>query len=602
MQAEQPPNGVRDGMFKSQGQRQREALSAGPAISKHRTLVVRKHIYPPSPDRNRGAVTSSLLEKEELQEQQPSEPVKDPEDELHAKLKSLEEQVALLQKKLESAKVAEAASPRSSEDREIAVETTPASERQKGQDTAAEDRRVGDTSSHTTSRAARRERKRGNASSTATDGGRGDSKAAVNKSTNTRKTEEKTLAQQIQAQSSSMRSSSYQQSAQPASTSQASSSLLEELFPEASSNVQPAVPEKRASYPKLDLPTSDTNPRIRLTLSDARSEREKAIEAFQKSGEETTVLQLSNCSTALTEADFRRLIPRGLHIESWTREGEFYKIIAGRDPLSLERLPFYYLLFRSPASALAYQKNASRLSKLRALHQPSSIHSAIPSPRGFLEDGEDIDLVTSTFVLHPTGHTLDLRTVMQPYNRALRALIEAGGYAPIVPEVDDKGKKIYRVLIHIEGYEPSHWDLWQIFQRHAHAHGIIWPFRNEHASAVRRLRDVINLRTTSKLQAAVTVNPRAADSRAAPHADAVEYEDAGIADMLRATQSESPTQVNQLVMNRVYNRWIVEFEDADAARRFAIMWHRVVLPDVKDGKGAWREVEERRMVNAEFLW
>jgi hypothetical protein len=348
-----------------------------------------------------------------------------------------------------------------------------------------------------------------------------------------------------------------------------------------------------------------------MTLSDVRTDREKAIDAFRAHGEQTTVLQLSNCSTALTEADFRRVSPRGLHIETWTRDGEFYKIIPGRDPLSLARLPFYYLLFHTPESALAYQKNASRLSKLTALHQASDSNSAVPLPKGFLEEGEDINAVISSFVLHPQGHALDLRTIMQPYQRALRALIGAGGYSPIVPNVDDKGKKIHRVLLHIDGYEPSHWDLWQILSRHAHARGLMWPFRNDSAG-LRKLRDCINLKTNSKLQAASQMNPWAANS-SNPQFD-LNYEDAQISSFLGLEKEESGTEqqqqedgeaklMNQLVMNRVYNRWIVELEDEDAARRFAQLWHRVVLPFAKNGRdGAWKEVEEERWVEAEYLW
>jgi hypothetical protein len=303
-----------------------------------------------------------------------------------------------------------------------------------------------------------------------------------------------------------------------------------------------------------------------------------------------------------------------LHIETWSRDGEFYKIIPGRDPLSLARLPFYYLLFHTPNSALAYQKNASRLSKLSALHRPSDTHSAVPLPKGFLEEGEDINAIISSFVLHPQGHALDLRTIMQPYQRALRALIEAGGYSPIVPNVDDKGKKIHRVLLHIDGYEPSHWDLWQILSRHAHARGLMWPFRNDSAG-LRKLRHCINLKTNAKLQAASQKNPWAANS-SNPQLD-LNYEDAQISSFLGLEKGEKGEQqqqqqqqedgeaklMNQLVMNRVYNRWIVEMEDEDAARRFAQLWHRVVLPFAKNGRdGAWKEVEEERWVEAEYLW
>ncbi|KAG9206958.1 hypothetical protein G6514_000249 [Epicoccum nigrum] len=380
--------------------------------------------------------------------------------------------------------------------------------------------------------------------------------------------------------------------------------LMDELFPGAS-NLPSLDNVDRPSPPKLDLPAPDRAVPVRVTLSDGRTDREKAIDAFRAHGEQITVLQLSHCSTALTEADFRRVSPRGLHIETWSRDGEFYKIIPGRDPLSLARLPFYYLLFRTPESALAYQKNASRLSRLTALHQASDMNSAVPLPKGFLEEGEDINAVTSSFVLHPRGQTLDLRTIMQPYQRALRALIDAGGYSPIVPNVDDKGKKIHRVLLHIDGYEPSHWDLWQILARHAHARGLMWPFRNDSAG-LRKLRDCINLKTNSRLQAASQMNPWAANS-SSPQLD-VDYEDVQISSFLGLENGEQQEageakRMNQLVMHRVYNRWIVEMEDEDAARRFAQLWHRVVLPFAKDGRdGAWKEVEEERWVEAEYLW
>lgn len=456
-----------------------------------------------------------------------------------------------------------------------------------------------------------------------------DAAAATSNVARTSKSNTTTPAKQIQAQSKSpkslkssksSKSSSHPQPSRPAPRAPSTASdhlseqsLLDELFPEANSQLQPDLPDKRPSPPKLDLPAPSTDSRIRLAPYDARTDREKAIDAFRTRGEQTTILQLSNCSTALTESDFRRLIPRGLHIDTWSRDGDFYKIIPGRDPLSLARLPIYYLLFHSSESALAYQKSASRLSKLSALHAPNSIHSAIMPPAGFLEDGEDIHAVTSSFVLHPQGHQLDLRTVMQPYNRALRALVDAGGYTPIVPNVDENGKKIHRVLLHIDGYEPSHWDLWQIISRHAHARGILWPFRNEHAGALRRLRDCINLKTVSKikLQDISTANPRATASlnvRGSSEAGGFDYEDAHISALLGTSSGSSKTdaqtqqETNQLVMNRVYNRWIVELDDEDAARRFAGLWHRVVLPDAKDKKGAWKEAEEERWVQAEYLW
>ncbi|KAF9697325.1 hypothetical protein EKO04_005100 [Ascochyta lentis] len=598
-------SGTTKSQTKSQAQRMREALGATSTTPRPdtQTPLAAKESAPVT-----DAIASALEKKMQVEERQQSEVSRETEEELRARLKEFEEQLALLRKKLEAGNSAESAATT-----QPAKQSPAGTRTANAQETAAKVEDAGTRTANDQETAAKVE-DAGNTPLKTKRLAKDRKSTAAARPAQPLKTDNSTLAQQIQAQSSSMRSSSHRSSAQPtsqppskASDEVSEQSLLEELFPEASSQVQAEPSDRRPSPPKLDLPAPDTNPHIRLTLSDTRTDKEKAIEVFRKNGEQTTILQLSNCSTALTEADFRRLIPKGLHIESWSRDGHFYKIIPGRDPLSLERLPFYYLLFHTPASALAYQNNASRLSKLSALHAPNGIHSAIAPPAGFLENGEDIQAATNSFVLHPNGHKLNLRMVMQPYNRALRSLIDAGGYSPIVPHTDAQGKKIHRVLMHIDGYEPSHWDLWQIISRHAHAHGIMWPFHNDHAGAVRRLRDTINLRTVSKakFQATASTNPRAASSplTTTTRTDDLEYEDPRIEAFLSSSSGDDDAkQTNQLVMNRVYNRWIVEFEDEDAARRFAIMWHRVVLPDAKEKTGAWRDGEEVRWVGTEYLW
>jgi hypothetical protein len=371
-------------------------------------------------------------------------------------------------------------------------------------------------------------------------------------------------------------------------------SLLEELFPEASSYIQPHY-TTRNPYPKLELPKDV--PLVRRSYTEAaKSQRQRILEAFQTRTEPLTVLQLTNCSTGLTESDFRRLVPKGKHIESWVRNGEFQKIIPGRDPLSLERLPFYYLVFKTPESALAYQANVSRLHKLSGLHQPSSIFSAIPPPRGFLEDGEDLNAVMSSYLLKPTTLKLNLNMVMQPYNPSLRALIEQGGYNPIVPNTDAKGHRIWKVMVHIEGWEPLREDLYHIFSRHAYDRGLSWPFHNE-TLGISKLRDLVDVK--QKFQAVSSHNPRAASHDPGDDSsDDLNFNSLNV-DPLEQSGGGKGT-VSQVVMNRLYNRWIIEFDDEDAARRFARMWHRRILPASK--LATWRDTEEPRMINAEFLW
>ncbi|KAF1837031.1 hypothetical protein BDW02DRAFT_566447 [Decorospora gaudefroyi] len=375
--------------------------------------------------------------------------------------------------------------------------------------------------------------------------------------------------------------------------------LLEELFPEASSTPQPRYSEIRHQPPKIDLP--DSMPIIRRELVDRPPTlKQQVVSSFQDRGEQITVLQLTHCSTSLTEADFRRLIPKGKHIEAWRRDGEFYNIIPGRDPLSLERMPFYYLLFRSTEAALVYQKNVSRLHKLCTLHQPANIFSAIPPPKGFLEDGEDIAAAISSYNLLPTHHPISLNMVMQPYNPALRALIVRGGYQPIMPAMDSRtGTRIWKVLMHIEGYEPTPSDLFKIISHDAYNHGMTLPLRQESHASVHRLRDIVNLKTSTKPIS--SAQPRAYGTF--EQSTLTTYEDPAIQGLLEgAAEASDAKAINQLVMNRVYNRWVLDFENEDDARRWCVRWHRRVLPELGPGRQAWKDGEEARICNVEVLW
>lgn len=386
-------------------------------------------------------------------------------------------------------------------------------------------------------------------------------------------------------------------------------SLLEELFPEANAPVSNEPVEDKVQYPKLHPPSSNRLIRPE-TVKPPKDPKQQIVDSFTKSGENITVLQLQHCSTELSESDFRRLIPKGKHIEVWNRDGAYYKVIPGRNPISLERLPFYYILFKSAESAYAYQNNVTRLHKLAALHQPTNIFSAIPAPRGFLEDGEDIDAVTSSYLLRPTEHAPAIRTLMQPYHPGLRSLFTQGGYTPIVPDVDDKRNRMYRVLMHIEGYEPSLTDLFTVFRRDAAIRGLPLPLRNESITSLHRLRDLVNLKT--HVIPVATTNPRAYDSARSRDADPpvstdtkIEYEDPNIAYFMKnddPVDQNSAKEINQIIMNQVYNRWILEFDDEDEARRFTIAWHRRALPDLSKTERTWKDYEEARMCNTELLW
>ncbi|CAI6340629.1 unnamed protein product [Periconia digitata] len=372
-------------------------------------------------------------------------------------------------------------------------------------------------------------------------------------------------------------------------------SLLRELFPEAYNWAQPHY-SNRNPYPKLTLPNE--TPLIRRTEPErSKTDRERFVESFQNRTDQLTALQLLHTSLELTEADFRRIIPKGKHIESWASEGEFVRVIPGRDPISLERLPFYYIVFRTPEAALAYQNNASRLHKLCQLHQPSSILSAIPPPRGFIENGEDLGLVTSSYLLKPAGTPLNLNMVMKPYNPSLDKLIEQGGYTPIVQSLSPVKKNsktsVFKVLLKIEGHEPLPSDIYKVLRTDAYSRGLTWPFHNEE-KGIRRLRDVVDLK--AKVQAVSSDNPRAWNANK-PFEDA----DLGLENSGGSGNSSSEQQqLNQMLMNRVYNRWLIEFEDEQAARRFARIWNMRSFP--LDTSPAHWMGEGQKMCETEFLW
>jgi hypothetical protein len=340
------------------------------------------------------------------------------------------------------------------------------------------------------------------------------------------------------------------------------SSLLEELFPEIVKK-EPSTTQKPSEriVPKLDLPDL---PRPIVSLPARRkSMRERFTEAFISRGEDITVLKLQHCSTALAEADFRRLIRQGKHIEGWVQDGDIAQVIPGRDPVSLARRPFYWLLFSTHDAAVAYQVNASRIHHLAARHTPRSVFSAVPPPPGVLENGEDLHALIQSYTLYPPSLKLPLNMVLQPYEPLLRAVVEQGGYRPIV---DDREEKLHKVLLWIEGQEPHPFTLYNSIQKDGAEKGLIWGIAGAQ-KGIKRLADLTDIQKFSR----------------------------------PSSEPDKQTEIRQEIIDRVYNRWIIEFETERMAKRFARAWHRRRLPIAGD-KGDWKDDFKVRMCNTEVLW
>ena len=107
-------------------------------------------------------------------------------------------------------------------------------------------------------------------------------------------------------------------------------SLFEELFPEESKRgsrrTQHQVNHQQRDLPRLPPPDLDALDISRDHLSASTPQliaREAMANAYRQ--ENPTVLVLSRASLSLVESDFRRVAPKGMHIEEWRGLGDILK-------------------------------------------------------------------------------------------------------------------------------------------------------------------------------------------------------------------------------------------------------------------------------------
>ena len=109
-------------------------------------------------------------------------------------------------------------------------------------------------------------------------------------------------------------------------------SLLEELFPE---EVRKDEDHDFTSYDRLEkvprLPLPEVDDSLAGSEHESSSERSQpqrktkaaAANAFRQ--QQLAVLSLETGSTSLIESDFRRIAPKGQHIDDWTGPGDVLK-------------------------------------------------------------------------------------------------------------------------------------------------------------------------------------------------------------------------------------------------------------------------------------
>jgi len=237
-------------------------------------------------------------------------------------------------------------------------------------------------------------------------------------------------------------------------------SLVEQLFPEETKRFDKAKTAREREIPRLPLETPSASGEARSdriknenalisTEPPGAMRKRKEMELQTKADSQTSVLVLLNASKNLTEEDFRRLIPKGEHLDGWRMEqGDILKIIPGRNLATLEQENYYYLVFSSPLSAFVYQGHATRLSRLVAEQTPNSLHTALAPTPGYMLNGVDVYAAIQAYCLTSSTQTLNLRQLKPPLSPLISSIVRRGGYAAILDRPD---RMPYEVRLTLEG-------------------------------------------------------------------------------------------------------------------------------------------------------
>ncbi|TKA63660.1 hypothetical protein B0A49_10046, partial [Cryomyces minteri] len=251
---------------------------------------------------------------------------------------------------------------------------------------------------------------------------------------------------------------------------------------------------------------------------------------------DTTVLVLRNASKALTENDFRRVVPKGKYIEGWNLDqGDIEKIIPGRDPITLDRMNYYYLVFTSPISASAYQSHVTHLHGLAQRHTSTSLTSPIPPPPG-RHDDEDLHSLLQSYALIPPSQKIELRLLMKPLTPGVRSVVDLGGYRLLAEKTRKPNQE---VLVSFDGLQPTAFEIRDAFNKDGRDRGLLW-FGNE-ASAVTKVE--------------------------APKKPVNEEEDAESPEW-GGDESVKVDQQRHNSNRLLANRWVIEFKSDAEAKRF----------------------------------
>jgi len=262
------------------------------------------------------------------------------------------------------------------------------------------------------------------------------------------------------------------------------------------------------------------------------------------------IIHVRNVSVHLTEDDFRRLVPRGEHIEGWRSDrDDIIRAIPLRDPKTLQHKGEYYLLFHDLEAARSYNEHARQIQTVAARHTPKSEYSGIPAAPGHREDGVDIDSVVRAYTVALPTQPLNMTMVPLPYEGEEKLLVT---YCGVPPYQRRNGRTPFEVRFTMEGPQLTIGALRHIIMEDGIERGqswsgteskelAIWEWHVESASLITEAR---------ARELATSEQQRAADK----------------------TKKDSPNpDAPRRTRNPVF---LISFPTREAAQSFVCYWHK----------------------------
>lgn len=335
-------------------------------------------------------------------------------------------------------------------------------------------------------------------------------------------------------------------------------SLLEELFPEEiqrDGRLDPKLYDNVQSVPRLPSPeVDDVSEGFYLESDLERAQPNKVTKAAAANAfrhQQLAVLSLDTGSKSLVESDFRRIAPKGQHIDEWTGPGDILKIVPVRDPNTLEPAGRYYMLFPNPAYARTYQNHVIRLHRIAKTYTPTSIESPLPLQPGVVIEGEDAYNLLQDYSLCPPSQRIQLRLLPPLYSAGVKQVLDQRGYRPLLGETNKTGRS---VLFWVDGQQLPTSVIKHTIAADGRDRGLAWDI------SIDRLD---------------TSGNAANDSEG-------------------STSTETDELAEFGARRHVPSRWIMSFANENESRRFIRAWHRRPFPLARG--------ESPAFVQAEFIW